>query len=57
LRFVADAHFGGLARFLRMLGFDTVHSNALAAKRSAGSRRTRGASCSRAIASCSSAGR
>jgi uncharacterized protein with PIN domain/sulfur carrier protein ThiS len=23
--FVADAHLGGLARFLRMLGFDTVH--------------------------------
>jgi len=27
LRFVADAHLGGLARFLRMLGFDTVHRN------------------------------
>ena len=27
--FVADAHLGGLARFLRMLGFDTVHRNAL----------------------------
>lgn len=25
LAFVADAHLGGLARFLRMLGFDTVH--------------------------------
>jgi uncharacterized protein with PIN domain len=24
--FVADAHLGGLARFLRMLGFDTVHA-------------------------------
>jgi uncharacterized protein with PIN domain len=24
LRFVADAHLGGLARFLRMLGFDTL---------------------------------
>lgn len=23
--FVADAHLGGLARFLRMLGFDTLH--------------------------------
>jgi uncharacterized protein with PIN domain len=23
--FLADAHLGGLARFLRMLGFDTVH--------------------------------
>lgn len=29
-RFIADAHLGGLARFLRMLGFDTVHENALA---------------------------
>jgi uncharacterized protein len=27
-RFVADAHLGGLARFLRMLGFDTEHRNA-----------------------------
>ena len=27
-RFLADAHLGGLARFLRMLGFDTVHRNA-----------------------------
>jgi uncharacterized protein with PIN domain len=26
--FVADAHLGGLARFLRMLGFDTLHENA-----------------------------
>lgn len=24
-RFLADAHLGGLARFLRMLGFDTLH--------------------------------
>lgn len=24
---VADAHLGGLARFLRMLGYDTVHHN------------------------------
>ena len=29
LRFLADAHLGGLARFLRMLGYDTVHENAL----------------------------
>lgn len=28
LRFVADAHLGGLARFLRMLGFDTLHRTA-----------------------------
>jgi hypothetical protein len=28
LRFVADAHLGALARFLRMLGFDTLHRNA-----------------------------
>ncbi len=28
--FVADAHLGGLARLLRMLGFDTVYGNALA---------------------------
>ena len=28
LRFVADAHLGGLARFLRMLGLDTQHRNA-----------------------------
>jgi uncharacterized protein with PIN domain/sulfur carrier protein ThiS len=27
-RFLADAHLGGLARFLRMLGFDTEHRNA-----------------------------
>lgn len=26
LRFLADAHLGGLARFLRMLGFDTLHA-------------------------------
>lgn len=25
LAFLADAHLGGLARFLRMLGFDTLH--------------------------------
>jgi len=30
LLFVADAHLGGLARFLRMLGYDTLHDNALA---------------------------
>ena len=29
LRFIADAHLGGLARLLRMLGFDTLYSNAL----------------------------
>jgi len=29
LQFVADAHLGALARFLRMLGFDTVHDNQL----------------------------
>ncbi len=27
LRFVADAHLGGLARLLRVAGFDTVHEN------------------------------
>ena len=27
LHFVADAHLGALARFLRMLGFDTMHDN------------------------------
>jgi uncharacterized protein with PIN domain/sulfur carrier protein ThiS len=27
--FLADAHLGGLARFLRMLGFDTLHDPAL----------------------------
>lgn len=26
--FLADAHLGGLARFLRMLGFDTLYDNA-----------------------------
>jgi uncharacterized protein with PIN domain len=26
-RFIADSHLGGLARFLRMLGFDTLYSN------------------------------
>ena len=30
LRFVADAHLGGLARLLRMLGFDAVYSNTIA---------------------------
>jgi uncharacterized protein with PIN domain len=30
LAFIADAHMGGLARVLRMLGFDTVYDNALA---------------------------
>jgi uncharacterized protein with PIN domain len=29
LAFVADAHLGGLARMLRMLGFDTVYDNGL----------------------------
>jgi len=29
-RFVADAHLGALARFLRMLGYDTLHENAIA---------------------------
>ena len=28
--FLADAHLGGLARFLRMLGFDTLHEHAFA---------------------------
>ncbi len=28
-RFLADAHLGGLARFLRMLGYDTLHDQAL----------------------------
>lgn len=28
--FVADAHLGGLARLLRMLGFDTLYENAFA---------------------------
>ena len=28
--FVADAHLGGLARFLRMLGYDTIHHNGIA---------------------------
>jgi uncharacterized protein with PIN domain len=28
--FLADAHLGGLARFLRMMGFDTLHDQALA---------------------------
>ena len=30
LRFVADAHLGGLARFLRMLGFDTLFEQGFA---------------------------
>jgi len=29
LRFVADAHLGGLARLLRMAGFDTIYSNSI----------------------------
>jgi uncharacterized protein with PIN domain len=29
LHFVADVHLGGLARFLRMLGFDTLHDGGL----------------------------
>jgi uncharacterized protein with PIN domain len=29
LRFVADAHLGGLARLLRMAGFDTIYDNSL----------------------------
>ncbi len=29
IRFIADAHLGGLARLLRMLGFDTMYSNQL----------------------------
>lgn len=31
LRFVADAHLGGLARLLRMAGFDTMYRNTLRA--------------------------
>ena len=27
--FIADAHLGGLARFLRMLGFDTLYDNGI----------------------------
>jgi hypothetical protein len=27
--FLADAHLGGLARFLRMMGFDTLHENGM----------------------------
>ena len=30
LAFITDAHLGGLARFLRMLGFDTLHEPHLA---------------------------
>jgi uncharacterized protein with PIN domain len=29
LRFVADAHLGGLARLLRMAGFDTLYDNGI----------------------------
>jgi uncharacterized protein with PIN domain len=29
MRFVADAHLGGLARLLRMAGFDTIYDNSL----------------------------
>jgi uncharacterized protein with PIN domain len=29
MRFVADAHLGGLARLLRMAGFDTIYDNAI----------------------------
>jgi uncharacterized protein with PIN domain len=29
IRFVADAHLGGLARLLRMAGFDTIYDNTL----------------------------
>jgi uncharacterized protein len=29
MRFVADAHLGGLARLLRMLGFDTLYCNTI----------------------------
>lgn len=29
-QFIADAHLGGLARLLRMLGFDTLYENAFA---------------------------
>ena len=29
LRFIADAHLGGLARLLRMCGFDTLYDNAI----------------------------
>jgi uncharacterized protein len=32
-RFIADAHLGGLARLLRMLGFDTLYSNVLSDER------------------------
>ncbi len=30
LSFIADAHLGGLARMLRMIGFDTLYENAIA---------------------------
>jgi uncharacterized protein len=33
MRFIADAHLGGLARLLRMLGFDTLYSNELSDER------------------------
>lgn len=35
-RFIADAHLGGLARYLRMLGFDTLYRNTLADREIAG---------------------
>jgi hypothetical protein len=48
IRFVADAHLGGLARLLRMAGFDTLYDNgypdeeivAIAARDEAGALRT-----------------
>ena len=33
VRFLADAHLGGLARMLRMLGFDTVYDNGISDRR------------------------
>jgi uncharacterized protein len=30
---VADVHLGGLARFLRMLGFDTLYDNTFSDRR------------------------
>ena len=41
-RFIADAQLGGLARLLRMLGFDTLYDRQLARRRASSARVARG---------------
>ncbi len=55
-RFVADAHLGGLARLLRLAGFDTLYDNRIEDAALVATACASSASCSPGTANCSSAG-